>query len=328
MDFNRVNEDLSELLKSANGCEYTDSTDGMLDRISASAFENFNVLHLNIRSFHKNSDNLLVLLKDLRDKGIVIHVIGLCETFLSDVSTSTAVLENYYPFHRCRPNRTGGGVLLFLHGSVMLVRTLETPFTNELESTAVVVKYKGKEACACEFYRPPNSSDSKFMTELNALYDTVSKYNLSFVCSDQNYDLLKTHLHKPTRDFLASTMEAGFTPYISKPMRITHVSSTLIDNIFVKASPMRTNSSYIILDGMSVHYPCLLSYEISHTKIKTTEIVLERRKLNDDNMLKIQQDLLFYEWDDLNLMNVNASYEYLISVIQSTARTLTVGGGG
>ena len=46
-------------------------------------------------------------------------------------------------------------------------------------------------------------------------------FNLDFLCSD----------HHPTDDFVNTIYSYGFHPLIDQPTRITHHSSTLIDNI-------------------------------------------------------------------------------------------------
>ena len=88
-------DDLSDLIKSDNGCLYTDLLDNVIDTVSVWDNSKINILHLNIRSLIKNIDNLLLLLNDLQECGIVIHVIGICESFLSHASESLAQLENY-----------------------------------------------------------------------------------------------------------------------------------------------------------------------------------------------------------------------------------------
>ena len=121
MDKFAVNNDLGSLLQSENRCPYTDISDPVLDMMSLSSKTKLNVLHLNIRSFHKNSDALLMLLNDLQEKGIIIHVVRLCETFLSKANESMANLENYHMYHKCRSDRLGGDVSLLIHDSVKLL---------------------------------------------------------------------------------------------------------------------------------------------------------------------------------------------------------------
>ena len=58
MDLKSLNLDLSELLESKNGCEYTDISDSVVDKIALNKDLNINILHLNVRSIIKNCDNL------------------------------------------------------------------------------------------------------------------------------------------------------------------------------------------------------------------------------------------------------------------------------
>ena len=49
----------------------------------------------------------------------------------------------------------------------------------------------------------------------------------------------------------------------------------------MKSMPIRKNRSYVVVDGMSDHYPCLLS--VTLTEPKSNEYVtIEKRKLTDD----------------------------------------------
>ena len=118
MDFNNVNCDLSSLLQSDNGCPYSSINDDIIDSVFLTKKNVLNVLHVNIRSYHKNIDYLLLLLKELQEKGIVMHVIGLCETFLNDVNSTMVVIENYQCIHKFRKNKLGGVVSLFVHDNV------------------------------------------------------------------------------------------------------------------------------------------------------------------------------------------------------------------
>ena len=86
----------------------------------------------------------------------------------------------------------------------------------------------------------------------------------------------------------------------------------------VKNNVLQSNQSYIILDGMSDHYPCLLSYALTKERSYGECICIEKRKLNDDVMLKIQESLLFHDWSSIESMSTNRAYEYLINVITET----------
>ena len=168
----------------------------------------------------------------------------------------------------------------------------------------------------CEFYRPPNSKDSEFFENLHATLEcqTKLKLDINFMCCDQNYDLMKSSQHKSTHECLSLMLDNGYVPYIIKPTRITHRSSSLIDNIYMKTKKLRQNLSFVIVDGMSDHFPCLLSVCLKEILVKT-DVVIEKRKITDEALLKIQQSLLFTDWLLLNELNVNEAYEYLNGIV-------------
>ena len=108
-------------------------------------------------------------------------------------------------------------------------------------------------------------------------------------------------------------LESEFAPAILKPTCVTYTTSSLIDNIFVKSRRLSKHYSYVLLEAMSDHYPCLLSLPLK-CDVEGNSI-LEKRNLSDEAIQKIQQDLLFYPWDDLSEIPVNISYPYLVNVI-------------
>ena len=68
------------------------------------------LLHLNIRSLHRNLDSLTTLLKNLE---LRFSFIGITETWLRDSSHHTDI-SGYNFVHHPRKDRTGGGVGLYL----------------------------------------------------------------------------------------------------------------------------------------------------------------------------------------------------------------------
>ena len=315
MDINQLNENLSDLLNSQNGCQFTDLNDDIFATGSVKKLQNINVLHLNMRSFLKNYDSLVMLLNDLQERGVIVHVIALCETFLNGLNMTTAKLENYKELHRCRENRLGGGISIFVHDRVKLIRVIDSPFNDNFESLLIEVSLNGNMFMLSEIYRPPNSDDTRFSEGLDEILTLVEKCKISFICGDFNYDLLKMHIHKPTEAFFGCLLDHNHAPYISKPTRVTYSSSTLIDNIFVKTPHLNKSLSYILIDGMSDHFPCFLSLELCAKRKSYPPVTFERRKITDDSLLKIQQDLLFHDWEILYDMSTDTSYEYLTSTI-------------
>ena len=74
---------------------------------------------------------------------------------------------------------------------------------------------------------------------------------------------------------------------------------------------------FVITDGMSDHYPCLLSYNILNSSRKNDIHIIEKRKFTDQSIARIQQHLLFHDWMSLNdpAMSVNEMYGYFNNVV-------------
>ena len=153
-NFSDLNDALSDLLNSENGCEYTDLLETAVDLEESGMAEDttLNILHVNIRSLHKNIDSLTLLLSDLHDKGAIVHIIGLCKTFLTEANNKLIDIENYMSVHRVRSSKPGSSVTVYIHDTVKLINVIDTPFNNCFESCAVEVMYKGRTFMANEFY--------------------------------------------------------------------------------------------------------------------------------------------------------------------------------
>ena len=244
-----------------------------------------------------------------------MHVIGLCETFLRDENDKTVGIENYQSIHRCRSNKSGGGVSLLVHDSVRVNKICQTPFDTDFESVSVEILYKNKLFLMSEFYRPPNGDNRQFMLHFSELLKLTKRFHNCYLLSDQNYDLLKYSMHKCTNDFVNMIFDMEFVPIINKPTHITHSSSSLIDNIYVKSHPMHNFNSYILIDGMSDHFPCLVTHVIAEKGLRELDTVIEKRKLSEEAIQKINEFLLFYDWCLMNTLDVDQSYEFLISAV-------------
>ena len=77
----------------------------------------FSMLHLNIRSLQKNFDSLFNLLMTLKFE---FKVICITETWYSDNSMNHNLckLPHYKSIHQVRRTGKGGGIAVFLHGSL------------------------------------------------------------------------------------------------------------------------------------------------------------------------------------------------------------------
>ena len=280
-----------------------------------------NCLHINVRSLLKNKAELLFLLDTLQQHNIVIDVLCLCETFISNISESQCDISGYRAFHAYRKDRTGGGVSIYVKNDINVYEVLKTKFDEGIfESITVCIKKDNVCYCISEFYRPPDSDMSDYVKNLSAhMKDTRRKEcEVIVLMTDQNVNFLKSSTHAKTDECIELLLKNQFESLITKPTRVTHSTATLIDNIFVKRNNKFQLKSSILLEDISDHYPCLLQINSKFYCIDNAELVLEKRKFSDKAFASINQDLLFANWAIMYGMDVNCCYQYLLNVIQKS----------
>ena len=91
--------------------------------------------------------------------------------------------------------------------------------------------------------------------------------------TDQNFDYMKVDTNQNVSDLLNVFFTQGLLPTVKRPTRITHTSSTVIDNIYVKCRGYENIDSTIILSDISDHLP-ILTYDarqklhLMHVRLK------------------------------------------------------------
>ena len=291
-----------ELLSPVNDCPYTDVED-----MEPSVQNGLHFLHLNIRSFHKNENNLKGLLDDLHFKYRDVDIIMLCETFFNDNNVSLCEIEGYHSKHLYRSNRTGGGVSIYVRDCIKFNKIVLSLMTDCTECLMIEVEINKKVHLIGSLYHIPNSNLQLFIDDLKMILKNTAAYKNAIIGADQNLDLLKINTHSGTERFLEIMMQSEFMASINKPTRVTHSSGTLIDNLHIKCSINANFESFVINDGMSDHYPCLLT--LHGTKVCGDKII-ETTKLDNAAILKINQELLFTNWEPMIAMGVNESYVF------------------
>ena len=168
-------------------------------------------------------------------------------------------------------------------------------------------------------YRPPNTKESKFITEIDKLLKSISKCsNLGLIGLDHNLDLLKSTTHKPTQRFLETVLSTSYIPCITRPTRITTLSATLIDNILVSHDIYTNINNGIAISDLSDHLPCIMTSSLLKHHQKGS-IRISKQKIREKNYVNIAQELKI-NWSLLeNESSINASYQlfhnYLLEII-------------
>ena len=146
--------------------------------------------------------------------------------------------------------------------------------TNFEQCMAEIILKKHK-LLVGSLYRAPNTDQSKFLSDYKNFIETLtnnSEYKI-ILGMDHNLDLLKSHIHKKTQQFLNMNLDFDLFPVITKPTRITHTSATLIDNIFLDSRLTGQTVNKILVDDISDHLPSVLILEnLNPSKRKKIEV--------------------------------------------------------
>ena len=170
---------------------------------------------------------------------------------------------------------------------------------KKIESVFIEISTKGgMPVIVGSLYKPPNMDASSFITSLREI---ISKSNTNkkkpelILGMDHNLNLLKCEIHKGTHDFLDLMLQHQLYPSITRPSRVTQMTATLIDNIFISEKFHQSFDSAVILTDISDHLPLLCL--VKQTKLlDKSPLEFDSRLLNDNKLCEIKQKLYNVDW--------------------------------
>ena len=284
----------------------------------------YTAIHINIHSIPAKFDKLKILLSSLHHINIDIQFILLCETFLSDNNCDLYNIPGYNMICKNRPPGKRGGIAIYIQKHITYKHRpdLEINVENEFESLFIDMSINNKHIIIGEIYRVPNTNEklsiNRYETILKKLHNIKAKVLLA---TDQNFDYLKIQNHKNTLDLFNHFLSSGFIPTTTVPSRITHTSTTLIDNIYVDTQhDMRLIHSGTLIYDISDHLPIFLFYG-KINKHKNKPLVLSCRSLNDSNMKLISDQLKKTDFSFLNNLNVDNAHEAFTNLLTQITDT-------
>ena len=265
------------------------------------------VIQLNVRGLISKQHDLCELINKLKHK---VHVIILCETWLTETNKKLINIPGYKLISKERTNKKGGGVGFLIDEKLIFrVRTELEMFNNNMEQITVEIKGCQENIMITSIYRPPNTTSNKFVKEYgDLLTDLKSKGNNIIIGLDHNLDLLKQHVHSCTNEFLQKNFDNGLIPAVNIPTRITKNSATLIDNIMMSTHLHSKASTNLLLSDISDHLPsiCIID-NVNHSLVKNQ--FTTSRKLTEKTLKEINDVLASHDWTVLlNSNDVNENF--------------------
>ena len=194
-----------------------------------------------------------------------VDIIGLCETWLKDLSNpTTASIKSYgYGIHHTprSDDRRGGGTAIVFKDHIPMKAYSLTKSYGSFEHTASTIKTEtGTTVLFLVLYRP-GSMSSVFISEVDDLLSTVSpKFDVLILAGDLNIDFddSSNKLYQRASDVIASY---GLQRKVFEP---THIGGRSLDQIFVYSLKNQVKCDILVDPSSAIgsdHYPvyCTLS---------------------------------------------------------------------
>ena len=152
-----------------------------------------------------------------------------------------------------------GGVGTYISSSLNAIHRSDLSFNSvEAESCWIEIlqEHKPSVIVGCiHVYRHPSSNIDNFISQLENLVSPLnqSKHQV-FILGDMNIDFLRVDTHSKTEDYLDMLYSSNLLPVITKPIKITSHTATLLDHIYTNASTDQVIPGIVTRD-ISDHLP-------------------------------------------------------------------------
>ena len=264
-----------DLTSKIRKCEYLDSS---CKTLNPEPKNTLLLLHVNVRSLHKNFDLFYELIDSLNQPP---HIICLSETSLKDKPLINIQLNNYSFIH-ANSKTNAGGFAMYIHDSVKFEVSPKQYELANAESLWVSVS-DNNQAPSCIvgiIYRHPTTSDvDVFIEKLSTYLTKFSNNNSTFyILGDLNINSSSINRSPSAKRFLNMLLSCGAFPLITKPTRITYNLATIIDHIITN------DYKHCIIPGV------VITTTLSYVKL-TRYSLLENLSL-DNSFIAINQNLI------------------------------------
>lgn len=174
-------------------------------------------------------------------------ILAISESWLTQsIPDSFLIIDNYHLYRRDRPNKPGGGIIIYIHQSY--AHSI-TQLVTDTETLQLVINFTNQHAITViATYKPPNINSSEYLTQLSAILKSV-KTKEFVLTGDVNLDY-RDCSSKPLK---AMAEILGLHQIINEPTRICNTRSSILDLIFTN-QPSKYAQSGVIHTAISDHF--------------------------------------------------------------------------
>ena len=282
--------------------------------------DDFSIIHVNLRSMSKNFENFKTLLANCSHE---FSMICITETWCKDDAikfNSNYQLPNYNVVHFPRKNRTGGGICVFVHNSLIfkLRDDLSTSDENNESMIIEIINKNSKNIIIGTTYRPPSGKIKPFKSYFKNLFEKSNQTNkVMYFLGDFNLNVLNYDTDSKVKNFFNMIFKYGMISIINKPTRVTPRSITAIDHIFTNNFCNANLKTGIIKSDLSDHFPIYVTSNKIHNSSYPQNKIFFKRIINNDKINTFKDKLQKLNWKPiLKLEEPNAQQTSLLEDLE------------
>ena len=190
-------------------------------------------------------------------------------------------------------------------------------YNNEFETIFIEIDDNMHNMLIGEKDRVSGTSAQLSIQRYQSLLHIVSAFNGDvMIGSDQNFNYANIENHEPTRNLLDSFISSGFIPTITKPTRITHNTSTLIDNLYIKIKQPGELICGILNIDISDHLPIFTFIGTQKCTKKAPKYIV-CRPMDEEKVIHINNDLNNIDWAIIDNLDIDDAYDLMVSKIRN-----------
>jgi exonuclease III len=213
---------------------------------------------LNIRSIHKNWDELQIILQDVIGK-FQILILTEVSTDINDYVLSYYAINGYNLYHKVREQKRGGGIFIYVQADIHVDVVQGCKFEHFEGINCMLSIHKQDELSfkigVLAVYRPPHLNKLLFITEIEK-FMLENVHENYIVAGDINLDTLKEN-DLTVQNYERVIASNGFSSCVIQPTREEildgNLTSTCIDHILVRCKSLNINS-VVVRMKLSDHY--------------------------------------------------------------------------
>jgi hypothetical protein len=238
-----------------------------------------------------------------------VDIMGISETFLNtDIVDNVVQIPNFSFVRKDRPNRAGGGLLVYISDRVTYKRRLDIEADNVESVWIQVCVPNHRPQLICFVYRvgtQPVEWYSLFERQLEIASGVTDEV---FILGDMNLDYLKPkEINVIWKDGIVPTY--NLKQLVNVPTRVTSESSTLIDHIYSSKDSL-ISELYVPEIALSDHYPVCCTIKTKSTSAGKGHKNIRYRSDRNFDMNLFLHDLNEIDWSLCNDNNVNKAISH------------------